>query len=139
MTISKERMIEIVIAHKDRIREATDQLSEIIYKAKSKTPKNAWNFDEESALAIRKVIHEIVEEISIIGGFCDGWTRNYIAKVTPIVADITAIEISVLEASTLELFGTMVNYIAPDFNKTPFRWSQLKPAFEVLKTALGKT
>jgi len=139
MSISKERMIEIVIAHKDRIREATDQLSEIIYKAKSKLPRNAWKLDEESALAVRKTTHEIVEEISIIGGFCDGWTRNYIAKTTPIIAEITAFDISVLEVQTLELFGTIVNFIAPDFNKTPFKWSQLKPAFEVLKAALGKS
>lgn len=137
MSISKERMIEIVIAHKDRIRDATDQLSEIIYKAKSNMPKNTWNLDEENALAIRKVIHEIVEEISIIGGFCDGWTRNYIAKTTPIIAGITAFDISVLDVHTLELFGTIVNFISPDFNKTPFKWSQLKPAFEMLKTALG--
>lgn len=138
MSISKDRMIEIVIAHKDRIREVTDHLSEIIYKAKSKMPKNAWELDEESALAIRKAIHEIVEEIAIIGIFCDSWTRKYIAKVTPAVSEITASDISLLDVHTLELFGTMVNFIAPDFTKTPFRLSQLKPAFEVLKTALGK-
>ena len=104
MSISKDRMVEIVIAHKDRIREATDQLSEIIYKAKSKMPKNAWKLDEQSSLAIRKIIHEIVEEIAIIGGFCDGWTRKYIARVTPAVAGITTSDITLLDVQILELF-----------------------------------
>lgn len=132
-------MIQQVIAHKDRIKEATDQLSEVLCKAKSKPKvKETWKLDDESSLQVRKIAHELVEEISIIGGFCDGWTKNYIKRISPIIAGITAWNIDVLSVSILELFGTMVNSIIVDFTKTPFRLSELKPILSVIKNALNK-
>ena len=54
-------MVQQVVAHKDRIKEATDQLSEILCKAKSKTKvKETWKLDDESALQVRKIVHEII-------------------------------------------------------------------------------
>jgi hypothetical protein len=131
--LSKEYMIQQVVAHKDMLREATDQLSQTLSQTKSKLKASGkWELDEKSALRIREIIHEIMEEISIIGGFCDSWTQNYIRQIAPIIAGITAFDMTILDRHTLELFATMVNSLIVDFTKTPFRLSELKPIFSML-------
>lgn len=82
--LSKEYVIQQVVAHKDRIRDATDRLSDVIHKAKIRLSKN-YELSDKSALTIRKIIHEIVSELSIIGGFCDKWTKGYIDRTANIV------------------------------------------------------
>jgi len=137
--LSKEYMIQQVVAHKDRLREATDHLSQTLSKTKSKLKASGkWELDEKSALRIREIIHEIMEEISIIGGFCDNWTQNYIRKIAPIIAGITAFDMTILDRHTLELFATMVNSLIVDFTKTPFRLSELKPIFSMLTEAVKR-
>lgn len=137
--MSKEYMIQQVIAHKDRLREAADQLSRTLSEARSKVKaEKGWKLDEKTALQIREILHEMMEQISIIGGFCDGWTQNYIRRISPFIAGISAFDIHIFDFHTLELFGTMVNSIIVDFTKTPFRLSELKPIFSVLKEAVGR-
>jgi hypothetical protein len=137
--LSKEYMIQQVVIHKDRLKDATDRLSQTLSEARlKKETQKSWELDEKTALRVREIIHEIMEEISIIGGFCDGWTKDYIRKTSPIIAGISAWDIDILHLSTLELFATMVNSIIVDFTKTPFRLSELMPIFSVLQEALKR-
>jgi hypothetical protein len=135
--LSKELIIQQVEAHRDRIRDATDRLSEIIHNAR-KTLLKESELDDESTLAVRKVVHEIVSEISSIGGFCDKWTRDYIVRLDQAVAYMTSVRIYYPFALQLEYWAVMVNSIIVDYTKTPFRLSELKPIFSVLKEALRK-
>jgi hypothetical protein len=133
--LSQEYLIQQVITHKDRLKDATDQLSQTLSEYRSQNKAKTWTVDEKTALRIREIAHEIIEEISIIGGFCDGWTRNYIDKITPFIAGITAFQITTFEFHMLELFATRLNSIIVDFTRTPFRLEELKPIFSLLKEA----
>jgi hypothetical protein len=126
-----------VVAHKDRIREATDRLSDVIYKAKKELSKNL-ELSDENALAIRKIIHEIVSELSIIGGFCDSWTREYIDRTANIVGASVATKVHYVDVFMLEWWAVRINSLMVDFTKVPFRLSELKPIFSILKEALSK-
>jgi hypothetical protein len=137
--LSKEYMVQQVINHKDRLKEATDELSRIFSEARIKRQtRTNLGLDEETSLQIRKIVHEIMEEISIIGGFCDGSTQDYIHKISLIVAGKTAFDITILDFCILELFAARVNSIIVDFTKTPFRLSDLKPILSVLAEAAKK-
>ena len=133
----KEYVIQQVIAHKDRIRDATDRLSCILHEAKKKLSKDL-ELPEESILETRKIIHEILSELSIIGGFCDKWTRDYIERMTNIIGGLVMTRLHYLDAAILELWAVKVNSIIVDFTKSPFRLSDLKPIFSILEKALGR-
>lgn len=133
--LTKEYIVQQVEAHKDRIRDATDRLSEILHNAR-KTLLKEDKLDDENTLAIRKIVHEIISEISMIGGFCDKWSRDYIERITLAVSYMTSVEIYYVFALELEHWAVMVNSIIVDYTKTPFRLSELKPIFSVLKDAL---
>lgn len=139
--LSKEYIIQKVEEHKDLIRYATDRLSDCFYKFRKAHPTD-YNLTEEESLEIRKIIHAIISEVSMIGGFCDDWTRDYINKTVNIVSAYTMqTRISLLASYTLELWANKINEITPDYNKTPFRLSDLKPLASVLENAfksLGK-
>jgi hypothetical protein len=135
--LSKEYVIQQVEGHKDRIRDATDRLSEVLYKARKAISKD-FKLDDESALAIKKILHEIVSELSIIGGFCDNWTKKYIDTTVNIIGHRTATGISYPVALLLEWWAMRINGIIVDYTKTPFRLSELKTLFSVLKEALDK-
>lgn len=135
--LSKEYVIQQVVAHKDRIRDVTDRLSDVLHEAKKRTGKNL-ELDDESSLAIRKTIHEMVSELSIIGGFCDDWTRQYIDQTANIIGGIASTRVSYADALIIDWWAVRVNSLIVDFTKTPFRLSDLKPIFSVLEKALGK-
>jgi hypothetical protein len=134
--LSKEQIINNVEGHKDIIRDATDRLSEILYKYRKKCTTDL-NLSHEESLEIRKILHEITSEVSMIGGFCDSWTRNYITKTVNIVSKISSrSKISYFDCYALELWAMRVNAIIIDYNKTPFRLSDLKPLASILERAL---
>ena len=133
--LSKEYIIEQVKAHKDLIKDATDRLSDLLFKAR--VSKHS-ELSEEDSLAVRKILHEIVSELSMIGGYCDRWTRHYIEQTANIVGIETSSRIRYINALVLDLWAMRVNAIMVDFSKTPFRLSQLKPIFSMLEKALGK-
>jgi tetrahydromethanopterin S-methyltransferase subunit G len=135
--LSKEYVIQQVVAHKDRIRDATDRLSDLLYQAR-KSLGNNLKLDEENSLAVRKIIHEIVSELSIIGGFCDNWTRDYIDKTATLIGAEVAIGVDYGAILGLELWAVRITGFCVNFNKTPFRLSDLKPIFSVLEKALSK-
>src|SRR5208283_5597502 len=133
--LSKEQVIRIVEGHKDIIRDATDRLSDSFCKFRKAHP-NDLDLTEEESVEIRKIIHSIISEVSMIGGFCDSWTRNYIAKTVNIVSAYTVErKISILSFYMLELWANKINEITPDYNKTPFRLSDLKPLASILESA----
>ena len=114
-------MIEIVVTQKKKIKEATDRLSQTLEDSKV---DNELELKKNSIVEIRKIIHEIISELSIIGGFCDGWSRNYVSRISSAVAEtVSQCELMIWDALILELFATMVNSIIIDFNKTPFRFA----------------
>lgn len=134
-SLSKEYMINQIKSHKDLIKDSTDRLSEILYKARvSKDSK----LSERDALKVRKILHEIVSELSLIGGYCDRWTRNYIDETVRLIGAMTSTPITYLIVLTLDLWAMRINGIIIDYNKTPFRLSQLKPLLSILEKALGK-
>jgi len=135
--LSKEFIVQQVMNQKDKIRDATDRLSDVLYEARKRLSKN-FELPEESSLAVRKIIHEILSELSIIGGFCDDWTKDYIDKTANIIAGIASQRIHYWDALVLELWAVKVNAIIVDFTKTPFRLSELKPIFSILKEALSR-
>src|SRR3990170_7267191 len=89
--LSKEYIIQKVEEHKDIIKTATDRLSDILYDFR-KEHSEEFDLNEETSLEVRKILHEIVSEVSMIGGFCDGWTRDYINKTVNIVGNMTSQE-----------------------------------------------
>lgn len=134
-SLDKEFVVRQVKTHKDVIRDATDRLSDVLYKARV---SKDLELSEEDSLTVRKILHEITSELSMIGGYCDGWTKRYIDKTVAIVGDTTSTKLRYLDALLLDLWATRVNGIIVDFTKTPFRLSKLKPIFDMLKTALEK-
>lgn len=134
--LSKEYVIQKVEEHKDLIKDATDRLSETLYTFHKQYPKDI-ELNEEFSLEVRKILHEIVAEVSMIGGFCDNWTRDYLDKTVNIMAGIIAPrEISYFNSFAIELWAMRVNAIMIDYNKTPFRLSELKPLLDILGKAI---
>lgn len=133
--LSKEYMVNQVKAHKDLIRDATDRLSEILYRAR--VSKNL-QLKEKDSLAVRKTLHEIVSELSMIGGYCDGWTRNYINKTVSLIGEQVSTQITYIDAVLLDLWLMKANGIIVDFTKVPFRLSQLKPILSILEKVFRK-
>jgi len=134
--LSKEYVIQKVEGHKDIIRDATDRLSDTLFKKRKL--ENSLLLSEEATLEVRKILHEIVSELSMIGGFCDKWTRNYIDSTVRILGITTSISrINYGNVLQIELWAMRINGIVVDYNKTPFRISDLEPMFSVLKKALN--
>jgi len=134
-SLSKEYMISQVKAHKDIIRDATDRLSDILFKAR--VSKNL-ELSEKNSLAVRKILHEIVSELSMIGGYCDKTTKNYIDTTVNLIGSRTSTEITYAFVLMLDWWAMRINGIVIDFTKTPFRLSQLKPILSVLEKALDR-
>lgn len=132
--LSKEFMISQVKTHKGIIIDATDRLSDILFKARvSKSLK----LSREDALAVRKILHEIVSELSMIGGYCDKATRSYIDATVNLIGMRTSTDVNYAFVLMLDWWAMRINGIVIDFTKTPFRLSQLKPILSVLEKALG--
>ena len=136
--LSKEYVIQKIEEHKDLIRDATDRLSDAFFKYRKQFGKSR-ELSEEASLEVRKILHQIVSELSMIGGFCDGWTQGYIGNTVNILGKRTAKrKIQYLDVLMMEWWATRINGIIVDYNKTPFRLSDLKPMFSVLKEGLSK-
>ena len=131
--LSKEQIIQDVEGHKDIIRDATDRLSDTLYKFRKEHPTE-FDLDEENSLEVRKIIHQIISEVSMIGGFCDSWTKNYITKTVNIIGAFTSkSRISIFNSFFLEFWAMRLNALMIDYNKTPFRLSDLKPLASMLE------
>jgi len=128
---------------KEEIREATDEISEIIKKLGKGSPSKAairflknlkdsyYTLDEQSSVVVRQKLHKIVSCVSTIACFCDRKTQNYVMTISRVAAEITAEpEITNLEGFILEEFCTMVNTIIVN-HTTPFSLSsEFKVGFD---------
>jgi len=137
-SLSKEYMINQVKTHKDNIRDATDRLSEILFKARKRLSKDL-QLNEKDSLAVRKILHEIVSELSMIGGYCDSRTQRYIDETANIIGIQTSVtRIRYPNTLMLDWWAMRVNSIIVDYTKIPFRLSQLKPILSVLEKIFEK-
>ena len=150
MSLSPEVKLQTILQNKKEIRRATDEISEIIKELGKGSPHKAalrflkksgdketkedpyYKLDEQSSVAVRQKLHEIVSSASTIAGFCDKSTQSYVMRISKVAAEITAQnEITNLEGFVLESFCTMVNSIIVDYNKTPFSLSgEFKVSFD---------
>jgi len=150
MSLPLEVKLQTILQKKEEIREATDEISEIIKKLGKGSPYVAakrglqkinhketnedlyYKLDEQSSVAVRQKLHRIVSSVSTIACLCDKKTQRYVMSISKIAAEITAkSEITNLEGFILESFCTMVNSIIVDYNKTPFSLSgEFKVGFD---------
>jgi Arc/MetJ-type ribon-helix-helix transcriptional regulator len=125
--MSKEKMIEIVMAQKKDIVETTDEIDEVFQKFYDKY--NTEDFmhkttclDSQNTLLIKKKVNDIISKLSIIGGFCDKDTQRYIDTLTGYGGKYASLdEISVVDIDFLSFWSKMVNRIIVDFTRTPFK------------------
>jgi hypothetical protein len=149
MSLPPEVKLQTILQKKEDIIKTADEISEItkklgkgsFHKATRRMLENISNketedpyyrLDEQDSVVLRQKLHKMVSDISIIAGFCDKRTQNYIMQISKVAAEITAQnEITNLEGFILESFCTMVNSIIVDFNKTPFSLSaEFKVGFD---------
>ncbi len=117
--LTKQQMINIVDEKKEEIRIAADELSEAIHGLKI-----GELLDDEKTILVKKKLREIMSKLSFIGGFCDQHSKNWIIKVSNIVAAMTALShYDYTSAIPLNFFATMASSQIIDFTKTPFRFS----------------
>ena len=116
LSLSKEKQIEIVICHKKRIVELTNRILEIIHDSDSKQ-----EYITTQQLELKKLINEIICEMTTIVGFCGRSERNWVDNMTNGICMHT-IYLSWVASSILEHWCTMANSITIDFNKTPFKF-----------------
>lgn len=115
MESSKQKMIDTVIAHKDRIVKATNEIIEKLSEFRKSTS------GEETYLYVKKRVNQIVSDLSIIGGFCRTRERGLVEIMNDMVQSIIMAE-GELFALLMEDWCIMVNGIIVDFTKTPFRF-----------------
>ncbi len=150
MSIPQEVKLKIILEKKADIRKATDEISECIKKlgkgnfydaqkyafdriSRGENVDDAYHkLDEQKAVMVRQKLHQIMEDVSTIAGFCDKSTRVYVMRISKVVSWITSLsEITNLEAFILESFCTNVNTIIVDYDKTPFSAStEFKVGFD---------
>ncbi len=153
--LSHEIKLQVIREEKEKIRQATDEISAIIKKLgkgsleesafrileriteahREKTPVDPHDMlDEESSLAVRQKLHAIIGSLSTIASFCDRGARSYVLRVSQAASEITAnSEITAVEGFLLETFCTMANSVCVDFNKTPYSFSaEFKVGFDKL-------
>lgn len=111
----REEQITIVIVGKKRIVELTGKILDTIYESKSRE-----SLGEEQELSIKKLVNEIISELSTIAGFCGSRERDIISSMARLIPAITF----QTESTTmlLEEWCTIVNGISVDFNRMPFRF-----------------
>jgi len=157
MSLPAEIKLQTVLQEKDEIRKATDEISVILKRLGKGIPletklrmlqgdnkeydRSYYTLDEESALAVRQKIHQVVKSLSIIAGFCDNRANQVAHDLTLVVSRIMMkSKINLVDGKLLELFCTIVNGLVVDFNKTPFSFSgEFKVAFDKLMASVKAT
>jgi len=79
---SKKEKIEIVITHKQRIVETTNQIIEKLRKLESTSSKEQHR---ETALFITQKANQVISDLSVIGGFCRGEEKDYIMHMASLI------------------------------------------------------
>lgn len=108
--------VKIVLSHKRKIVQLTNRILEILHEANSNQ-----KISSEQKLQIKKLINEVVSELTTIASFCNSREREWAGRMSRAIAGTTAI-MDYIFISLFEFWCTMVNSITIDFNKTPFRF-----------------
>ena len=116
MSISKEKQISIVISHKRKIVRLTNKILEILHESSVHE-----KISDEQKLLIRKLINEVVSELTTVASFCGSKERDWANRMTEIAARTSGI-LDYVWIPLFEFWCTMVNGITLDFNKTPFKF-----------------
>ena len=116
MSLPKERQIEIIISHKQRIVELTNKILEIIHDSDTR-----HEYTAAQRLELRKLINETVSEITTIVGFCGRSERNWATSMTQSIT-LHNLYLEWYMSPVLKFWCTMANSIIIDFNKTPFKF-----------------
>jgi len=110
-------MIDTVIAHKDRIVKATNEIIE-----KLSGLQKSYISEKEAALYVKKRVNQIVSDLSIIGGFCGAREKGLVELINDMIRTILRAEDNIGFVGLMEDWCIMVNSIIVDFTKTPFRF-----------------
>ena len=115
MSLSRQEQVEIVIRHKNRILQLTNNILDIVGDSRSKP------IIEQKPL-LKQCFNETISELSVIAGFCGSKERDWVNKVADSIARLTPILDWGLPP-IIESYCTMINSIIIDFSKTPFIFS----------------
>ena len=116
MSLSIEKQINLVISHKKKVVELTNEILKIINEAGKK-----YKFDNNQKLLLKQLFNETVSEITTIASFCGSKERNWVNNVAVVIA-IQNINLTYSSRHLLELWCTMINSMSFNFNKTPFNF-----------------
>jgi hypothetical protein len=119
MELSKQKMMETVIAHKDRIVNATRS---IIEKLDSLQASRSSENEKDVLLYVKKQVSQIVSDLSIIGGFCGAREKSLVELSTKLIQIILSMSRGGILSNLIEDWCLEVNGIIVDFTKTPFRF-----------------
>jgi len=113
---SKQKMIDTVIAHKERIVKVTNEIIEKLNEAKGSES------EEKTSIYVKKRVNQIISDLSIIGGFCGRREKELVELTNDLVEPILAGMDSEISVGLMEHWCIAVNDIIVDFTKTPFRF-----------------
>ncbi|MCJ7631514.1 hypothetical protein MUP77_03815 [Candidatus Bathyarchaeota archaeon] len=133
MSLPKEEQVRIVITSKKRIADLTGKILDVMYDSDSEN----YQLINKQESAIKKSLYEIVSELSIISGFCSSNEREFVNSITRYIPEMTpSLQSTKL---LLEDWCTIVNGIAVDFNKTPFKFlnTELKGKWRSLEAKIN--
>lgn len=106
-------MIDVVIAHKERIVKATNEIVEELSRLQESN-----TLGKETSLYVKKRVNQIVSDLSVIGGFCGSREKSLVEIMESMVRNLLDIGF----AGLIEDWCIMANGIIVDFTKTPFRF-----------------
>jgi hypothetical protein len=130
LSLSQKERERAVEEHKKRILKATNKILDTV----------GHGFDDNARLQVRKLVNEVVSELSMIAGFCSSKEREWVETMSFEMAR----SMMLLQPNSkpiIRLWCTLVNNVVVDFTKTPFRfldtefnvrWSYFETKFKTL-------
>ena len=138
MVLSDEKKIRIILKRKDEVRKLSGEVLGILSRLKNvhgKTDeewKKSFELTDGENLRVRKKLNQIISNLSIIAGFCDQNSQEYVQRFAVIISGIgrgTYGRINCLDKYILTRFCTMANTLMVDFNKRPWRIAEVELGF----------
>ncbi len=111
MSLSQKEQERIVEEHKKRIRKITNKILDII----------GQSFNDKTKLQVRKLVNEVVSELSVIVGFCGSREKKWVDAMSFEMASYMVF-LDMGSKPIIRLWCTLVNNVVVDFTKTPFRF-----------------
>jgi hypothetical protein len=114
---SKQKTINTVIAHKDRIVKTTNEIIEKLSRL-----QKSYISEKETSVYVKKRVNQVVSDLSIIAGFCGAREKGLIELTDDMVRIILLAEDKIGFVGLMEDWCITVNSTIVDFTKTPFRF-----------------